>query len=117
MAITLAGQSLPTPTTQPTKYARRGKGRRMANGAVKFQYVESSAKEGFTLTWPALTSAQKSTLETAYDTLTASSSTYIDHNSVSRTVTLDEANMILTTNEIKAAGSNRWQCSIALVEA
>ena len=77
---------------------------------------KSSAKNGFTLSWPALTAAQLATLQTAYDTLTASSSTYVDHNSDSYTVTLDPANMTLTVNEVNAASANRFQCALALLE-
>ena len=63
----------------------------MADGTLVTDLVNANAKRVFTLSWTALTDAQRATLETAYAAIKDTSATYVDISGTSYTVTLDEA--------------------------
>jgi hypothetical protein len=110
---TLAAQAIPDATTQTVRRAYRGASFQLADGTVKHDLVNSSAKSILTITWQAITAAQLTAIQTGYDALTASG-TYTDHNSTAWTVLQDEGLPPLEYEEVNAASGPRYNVSLTL---
>ena len=87
----------------------------MADGSLSTDLVSTSAKLRWELGWDWLTSAQVTTLKAAVDAVKASSGTFVDVDTTSYTVTLDENFLEVEIEMKKVAGNNqRFAASIKL---
>ena len=102
------GSNIPYPSASspPERTeAYRGSGREMADGSVVFQWVAASIKHAFNLTWTNITSTDLNTLQSAYATVAAGTSTsYKDVNGSTYNVTLDPDSPEMKITYAKAAG-------------
>ncbi|MFZ1754224.1 MAG: hypothetical protein WBO46_18980 [Caldilineaceae bacterium] len=115
-APTLAGNTLAYPNDYDESREFRGGVVLMADATQHMDLVQAGAKKRFRLTWVALTAAQKSTLQTAFDAMvTSGSATYADMDGTAFTVTADgEAE--LTFRAVRVAGGTRWATEMGLRE-
>ena len=86
-APTLGGTTLPDPSGYRERVGYRGAPSEMADGTLAWDLVNVNAKREFTITWKALTAANKTTLETAFATVKSASATFLAPTNVSYTVT------------------------------
>lgn len=116
MSVTLAGQTLPDPNAYSVTVGYRGGSAVMASGATYFDVVQSTAKRQFVIGWVALTSSERSALETAWASLKTASGTLVDYDSTNYTVTRDPTLPDLRFDAIRAGGAVRWGVTVQLVE-
>jgi hypothetical protein len=121
MALTtpvLASQTLTVPTAYKTTVAYRGGRQLMADGTLVTDLVNANAKRTFTLTWAALTDAQRSTLETAHAAVKDASGSYTDISGTDYTVTLDEGSgeREFEAHHAGTGAAVRWSTTIVLRE-
>ena len=123
MAITLASQVLPDPQRYTVSVQYRGKGIMMADGTPVFDLVSTTDKYKFNIGWVGLTTAQRTTLETAWATLKTESAALLDYDYDvgppvvgSYTVSRDPAAPDLKFDAMTSAGGVRWNVSISLLE-
>lgn len=114
-APVLAGQTLAMPQEYTRKRQYRGGRQTMLDGSTVVDLVSTSAKHMWELSWPLLTDAQASTLQTAFDALKDTSGAYTDIDGAAYTVSLDGVPEV-TKTAVKAAGAGnvRWSVSITL---
>jgi hypothetical protein len=110
----LAGTQLPAPSTQDIEYGYFGQGRKMANGAVVWDLVSAAQKAKFTLKWTLLSSANLSTVKTAYALLDDSSGSYYDHSGASWTVQRDPDSPWLKVTPRPTASGLRYDVELKL---
>lgn len=113
---TLAGSSVPTPSAYSISSAHRGASFIMADGSLKTDVVNASAKKVFVIEWTAVSAANLSAILTGYNALATATGTWTDHNSNSYTVTQDEGLPPLKYSERTAAAGARYDVSLALRE-
>jgi hypothetical protein len=115
-APTLASNTLAHPTSYTVRRGYRGGQSIMADGSLSTDLVSATAKRTWDLGWDALTDAQRTTLQTAFDAIENTSGTYVDIDGTSYTVTLDEGDIGLEFEAVKVAGSGnmRWRTSLQL---
>ena len=123
MSITLAGQTLPDPNNYQVELGYRGSGVTMASGAVKFDLTSGTVKNKFTLTWKALTAADRALLLAAWAAMKTASVTFDNYYydagppEVGRyTVTRDPASPNLNLVDLKTGTGVRWSVTIILIE-
>jgi hypothetical protein len=116
--LTLNSNNLPDPQVYKTSTFYRGAATVMADGTIRRDLVDSSAKRRFTLQWVAVTDANKTTLETAFADLDNGSQTFTDHGSTSYTVTRADDQDELEFEHVPTANGNRWNTNtLVLIEA
>ncbi len=113
---TLAGQSVPTPTDYSIDSGHRGASFVMADGSLKTDVVNASAKKTFAISWQAISSSNLSSIITGYNTLATASGTWQDHHSASYTVTQDDGLPPLKYKERYSAAGTRYDVSLTLRE-
>lgn len=86
-APTLGGTTLPYPSGYRERVGYRGAFSEMADGTVAVDLVNVNAKREFTVTWRAITAANKTTIETAFATVKNASATFLAPTNTSYTVT------------------------------
>ena len=118
----LGGQTLKDPAVDggyKEEIIYRGASVTMADGSIKFDLVQATAKHEFTLKWTAMTSAQKTTLETAFATIKTS---YSNNNFTAPTGTQytvtrhDSQGTLKWDSDIIAGNTLRWGTSLKLRE-
>lgn len=116
--LTLNSNNLPDPQTYKIGRFFRGSSVTMADGTIRFDLVSATAKRRFTLQWVAITDAERTILETAFDDLDSSSQTFTDHLSASFTVTRAEDQEEIEFEHVPTAASGeRWSTNaLVLVE-
>lgn len=115
---TLASNTLAMPGGYSVTVGYRGGRQLMADGSIVTDLVNANAKRVWVLSWPALTDAQRTTLETAFAAIKDTSGTYVDINGSSYTVTLAEGQPELefTAQHYANGASVRWETSLTLRE-
>lgn len=114
-APTLGGQSLQVPNKYRQYAGYRGGTSIMADGSLSTDLVSTSAKLRWELGWDWLTSAQVTTLKAAVDAVKNASGTFVDVDTTSYTVTLDENFLEVEIEMKKVAGNNqRFAATIKL---
>lgn len=111
----LAGTSIPSPSSQRIKKSHRGASFVMADGSVKNDLVAVSAKAEIALGWNAVTASELSAILTGYAALATATGTYTDHASTSWTVTQPEGLPAVDYDEINAAAT-RYRVALTLRE-
>lgn len=111
----LAGTQLPSPSAQDVELGYFGQGRRMANGSVVWDLVSAAQKSKFSIKWTLQTSANLSTIKTAFAALDDSSGSYYDHAGASWTVQRDPDSPWLKVTPRNAAGGLRYDVELKLV--
>lgn len=117
-APTLAGYTLPSPYADggyQEKVEYRGATVEMADGTQQTDLVQASAKRKWRVEFRIITSAQKSTVESAWDAIKDASATFTDPNGSSYSVTRD-GDADLEWKWVKAASGFRYSATIALRE-
>lgn len=112
----LGGVTLPEPSEYRAKVGYRGAGRVMADGSVAYDLYSTSAKTEWTLTWPALTTAQRATVASAYDTIKNSSAAFTSLEGTVTTVTRLPEQDTLEFEAIQTRNGPRWRCTMVLRE-
>ena len=107
----------------PQKYSRtrtyRGGRQIMLNGSTVVDLVSTAAKHEWEMSWPALTDAQLTTLQEAFDALKDTSGNFTDidgtvYDGTTRSkVSLDGTPQI-AYEAVSGGGSVRWSVSIKL---
>lgn len=110
----LGGTTLPEPNEYEEVEEYRGAGRLMASGAVVYDLLSATAKHVYTLTWDALTGAEKATVKTAFATVKTSSAAFTTLEGASVTVTRDPGEDDITFTAVPAANGTRWKASMKL---
>jgi hypothetical protein len=112
----LASQNLAHPSAYEVTVTFRGGVTELASGVQSTDLVQSGAKKLFYLEWNALTSAQKTALETAFAAIKNSSASFTDSDNNSFTVTRD-GDAQLSFRYIRVAGGGfRYSASLRLRE-
>jgi hypothetical protein len=94
-----------------------GGSRRMANGAVAIDLVQSSAKRKVSITWALLTAGEKTTVTAAFAALKTDACEFRDPDGNVFNVTRDPDNPDVKFDAVVAAGGAlRWRCTMQLVE-
>lgn len=88
----------------------------MADGSLKTDVVNASAKKTFAISWQAISSSNLSSIITGYNTLATASGTWQDHHSASYTVTQDDGLPPLKYKERYSAAGTRYDVSLTLRE-
>lgn len=112
----LGGTTLADPSAQPLIREYRGGGRVMANGTVNFDLVASGVKRRWELTWTNISSAARDTINTALDSLGASTATFIDAEGNTYTVSRDESLTPVSWVPVPVVGGFVWSASVTLRE-
>lgn len=117
-APTLGGTTLPYPSGYRERVGYRGGFTELADGTVAVDLVNVNAKREFTVTWRGLTSAQKTTVETAFATVKSASATFLSPTNVSYTVTRSPDQAEIEWEAIKQNSTTlRWNVTMQLREA
>jgi len=116
--LTLNSNNLPDPQVYKITRFFRSSSTTMADGTIRFDLVSATAKRKFTLQWVAVTDADRTTLEAAFDDLDDGSQTFTDHLSASFTVTRAEDQDEIEFEHVPTATSGeRWSTNtLVLVE-
>lgn len=112
----LASQSVPTPTDYNIDHGFRGASFVMADGSLKTDVVNASAKKIFAISWQAVSSSNLSNIITGYNALVTASGTWQDHHSTSYTVTVDDGLPPLKYKERYSALGAVYDVSLSLRE-
>lgn len=95
----------------------RGAAQQLADGSTQFDLVNDNAKRTFVLTWKNITSAQKATIETAFNAVRKASGSFTAPDGQTATVIRDPNQKRLTWDvETKGDGTYLWSGSLTLVE-
>ena len=86
----------------------------MADGSMVIDLVSASAKYAWEMTWPAMTDAQFSALQTAFDALKDTSGAFTDIDGAAYTVMLDEGFDTLEREAVRAKAGTRWRTLLKL---
>lgn len=90
----------------------------MADGSMAIDLVNDSAKRKFELTWKNITTAQKATVESAFNAIRKASASFTGPDGQTATVTRSAAQAVLKWDtELKGDGTILWSGSLTLVEA
>lgn len=116
MSITLAGYTIPTPSTHEQEQGYRGTTYLMADGTMQIDTVNANVKNKWTMGWKALTAAQFGNLRTAYNNCVGASQTFVDFEGASYTVEVPEGLPPLKWSRVNNAGTPRYQVTIQLRE-
>lgn len=121
MAVTapvLDGVTLAHPNKYSCPLEFRGGASEKADGSLQFDLVQSSAKRKFTMEWPALTSTQAGSVETAWGGLDSGTASFTAPDGSTYTVTRDASGGGLDKEMfVIASGGIRWRMKISLREA
>lgn len=107
--------TLPHPSEYREQRQFRGAMAEMANGAVAFDVVNTNPKRVYTLTWRAISDADRATLQNAYDSLKTADASFTPPTG-DGAVTVTRTPRELVFDGIKAAGGLRWQVTLELRE-
>lgn len=88
----------------------------MADGSLKTDVVNASAKKVLAIGWAAVSSSQLSSILTGFNALATATGTWTDHHSTSYTVTQDESLAPLKYRERGTANGVVYDVSISLRE-
>lgn len=113
---TLAGQSVPSPSSYDVTHGHRGSAFVMADGSLKTDVVNASAKKVIAVGWTAVSSSQLSAIITGFNALATATGTWQDHHSTSYTVTQDEGLAPLKYRERPTANGVVYDVNISLRE-
>lgn len=95
----------------------RGSMQALADGTTQIDLVSDTAKRTFTLTWKNITTAQKTTIETAFNAIRKASGAFTAPDGQTATVMRDPSQKKLNWDtEVHGDGSYRWSGSMTLVE-
>lgn len=95
----------------------RGSMQVLADGTLQTDLVSDSAKRTFVLAWKNITTAQRNTINTAFNAIRKASGTFTAPDGQTATVTRSPAQKNLTWDtEIKGDGSYLWTATMTLVE-
>ena len=109
----LGSSTLPHPSEYKETPEWRGAMATMADGSAAFDVVNTNAKKTYTLTWRAISDADRGTIQTAWDALkTASVSFTPPTGDGAVTVTRTETGP--TFEVVKAASGLRWNATLEL---
>lgn len=111
----LNGTFLPNPAEYREQRAFRGSKAEMADGSMAFDVVNGTAKRIYTLTWTAISDANKAIVETAYDGLKTSSTTFTPPSGAAAT-TVTRTDREIEFTALRTASGLRWNVSIELRE-
>ncbi len=118
----LGGQTLAEPAADggyKEELFYRGASVLMADGSIKIDLVQSTAKLEFTLKWTGITTAQRTTIETAFATIKTSfsSNNFTAPTGTQYTVTRHPSQDTLDWDSTMIAGNTlRWGTSMKLRE-
>lgn len=112
----LAGQSVPAPATYAVDNGHRGSTFVMADGSLRTDIVNASAKKLFVIGWQAISSAHLANIITGYNSLATASGTWQDHHSTSYTVTQTEGLPPLKYTERPTANGVVYDVNLTLRE-
>lgn len=112
----LGGVTLPEPSEYRAKVGYRGAGRVMADGSVAYDLISTTAKSEWTLTWPALTTAQRATVASAFDTVKNSSAAFTSLEGTSTNVTRLPEQDTIEFEAVQTRNGPRWRCTLVLRE-
>lgn len=114
----LAGTTLPHVAQNGFRRRRtyRGGRREMASGAQAVDLVNTNPKHVFDLEWPALTSAELATVQTAVAAVKDTAGNFTSPENVTYTVQLDITNPELIVEMFRASGADRFRVSLRLRE-
>lgn len=113
---TLAGQSVPSPSSYDVTSGFRGATFIMADGSLKSDVVNASAKKILAIGWTAISSSQLSAIITGFAALATATGTWTDHHSTSYTVTQDESLAPLKYKERPTANGIIYDVTLTLRE-
>jgi hypothetical protein len=95
----------------------RGSMQALADGTTQIDLVSDSAKRTFVLAWKNITTAQKTTIETAFNAIRKASGAFTAPDGQTATVMRSVNQKGITWDtEIHGDGSYRWSGSLTLVE-
>lgn len=95
----------------------RGSMQQMADGSTQIDLVADTPKRTFVLTWRNIPTAQKNTIETAFNAIRKASGAFTAPDGQTATVTRDPNQKKLTWDtEVKGDGTYLWSGSLTLVE-
>ena len=90
----------------------------LADGTLQFDLVNDGAKRRFELTWTAITTTQRDSINTAYNNIRKSSGNFTGPDGATATVVRDPTQDRLLWEAVKAAGATlRWSGTLVLLEA
>lgn len=112
----LAGQSVPSPSSYDVTHGHRGATFLMADGSLKTDVVNASAKKVLAIGWTAISSSQLANIVTGFNALATATGTWTDHHSTSYTVTQDESLAPLKYRERGTANGVVYDVNISLRE-
>lgn len=115
MAISIGATTVPAPTTQRVRKGHRGASYVMADGSLKTDIVNASAKAEIALSWQNISTSDKDAILTGYAALATASATYTDHAANTWTVTQPEGLPPVDVDEVNAAAA-RWNVSLNMRE-
>lgn len=96
----------------------RGASQQLADGTTQFDLVSDTAKRTFVLTWKNITTAQRDTINTAYNAIRKASGAFTAPDGQTATVTRDPQQKRLDWDpEMRGDGTLLWSGSLTLVEA
>lgn len=118
MSISIGGVPLAEPAGYRVGPGYLGAGTTLADGSIQFDLVNDNAKLRIELTWTAITTAQRNTINTAYNGLRKASAAFVGPDGTSVTVVRDPGQQQLLWEAVKAAGATiRWSGTLVLLEA
>lgn len=116
--LTLNSTNLPDPTTYKESLFYVSAGEEMADGTIRHDKLVAAVKRRFTLQWTALSSAQKSTLITAFDDVSDSTKVFTDVDGTSYSVIRAKDQDELEFEALPTAAGVLWSTgTLVLVEA
>lgn len=113
---TLAGQSVPSPSSYDISHGHRGATFVMADGSLKADVVNASAKKVLAIGWTAVNGSQLSAILTGFNALATATGTWQDHHSASYTVTQDDGLAPLKYRERPTANGVVYDVNLTLRE-
>jgi len=95
----------------------RGSMQALADGTVQTDLVTDTAKRTFTLSWKNITTAQRDTINTAFNAIRKASGAFTAPDGQTATVIRSPQQKDLKWDtELKGDGSDLWSASMTLVE-
>lgn len=114
----LQGDTLPWPSAYEEKYGQRAVSFETANANLVFQRITTTAKREFTLTWTAISNADRGTILDAYDALLSTGGTdnFTSIHGDLFTVTPMPGNPPLEGEFLNTPGGGKYNLSMRLRE-
>lgn len=109
--------TLPMPKEQVYTRLYRGGTLEMADGSIVHDLVDATVRHRFRLRWEYLSSTEKGTIQTAWDSLKNATATYTSIENATHTVTQPEVGAGLeVTPEVTAGGEILFHVTLELLE-